>query len=162
MSAGALLKAVMTYNGTDIRRNNHLLKVYGYAKMIGELEALAPDLQETIETAAIVHDIGIKLSEEKYGSCAGPYQEKEGAIEARKLLSQFDLTPERLERVVFLVGHHHTYQVIDGIDFQVLVEADFIVNIDEGKMEKSAIKSVKEKYFKTPSGRQLLETLYGV
>ena len=42
-----------------------------------------------------------------------------------------------IDRVCFLVGHHHTYTEIDGIDFQILVEADFLVNAREEKMTKS-------------------------
>ena len=28
------------------------------------------------------------------------------------------------ERVCYLVGHHHTYTNIEGMDYQILVEAD--------------------------------------
>ena len=34
-----------------------------------------------------------------------------------------------IRRVEYLVGHHHTYKDIDGLDYQILVEADFLVNI---------------------------------
>ena len=33
------------------------------------------------------------------------------------------------ERVAYLIGHHHTYDKIEGMDYQILVEADFLVNI---------------------------------
>ena len=52
------------------------MKVYAYAKTIGEGEYLEDTTQFILETAAILHDIGIKPALEKYGSCAGPYQEK--------------------------------------------------------------------------------------
>mgnify|MGYP000340972515 FL=1 len=42
------------------------------------------------------------------------------------------------ERVAYLIGHHHTYDKIEGMDYQILVEADFLVNIlrqDEEKGE---------------------------
>ena len=34
-------------------------------------------------------------------------------------------TEEQIERVKYLVGHHHTYDNIDGLDYQILIEADF-------------------------------------
>jgi HD superfamily phosphodiesterase len=42
---------------------NHLLKVYGFAKTIGEREGLDADTQEILEIAALTHDIGIRNSE---------------------------------------------------------------------------------------------------
>ena len=162
MTQSKVLNEVLKYNGRDVRRNNHLLKVYGYAKLIGTLEEISQESQYVLEIAAILHDIGIRNSEIKYGSCAGPYQEKEGAVESRALLEKMGFPTEIIERVVFIVGHHHSYLAIDGMDFQILVEADFIVNIDEDGMKTDAILAVKSKYFKTASGKQLLETLYGV
>jgi len=55
--------------------------------------------------------------------------------------------------VCHLIGNHHSYQKIDDIDFQILVEADFIVNIFEDEMKRSKIESVVNKYFKTNSGK---------
>ena len=60
----------------------------------------------------------------------------------------------------YLVGHHHTYSNIDGIDYQILVEADFLVNIDEDEMTKETTKNVREKIFKTKSGTQMLDNLF--
>jgi len=45
-----------------------------------------------------------------------------------------------------LIGNHHTYDKIDGIDFQILVEADFLVNIYEDEINKESIKSIKIKF----------------
>ena len=36
-----------------------------------------------------------------------------------------------IERVCYLIGHHHTYTGIEGRDYQILVEADFLVNLYE-------------------------------
>ena len=71
------------------------------------------------------------------------------------------MTKNVIERVSYLVGHHHTYSNIDGIDYQILVEADFLVNIDEDEMTKeTAKKNVREKIFKTKSGTQMLDNLF--
>ena len=42
------------------------------------------------------------------------------------------------ERVQYLIAHHHTYNNIDEIDYQILVEADFLVNIMEDGLSKEA------------------------
>ena len=39
-----------------------------------------------------------------------------------------------IEQICYLVGHHHTYTNIEGIDYQILVEIDFLVNFYEDKL----------------------------
>jgi hypothetical protein len=110
-----------------------------------------------------VHDIGIRICEQKYGVCDGKHQELEGPDEARKLLTDMGTFSEvQIERICWLVGHHHTYDSITGIDYQILVEADFLVNIYEDNLPADAIRKVKEKIFKTSAGRALLDTMFGV
>ena len=60
------------------QRIQHFLKVWAFARLIGELEALDEDTMKVLEIAAVVHDIGIKPSLEKYGNAKGSYQELEG------------------------------------------------------------------------------------
>ena len=81
MKTDRVITAMIEYFGSDKKRIHHFLKVYSFAKTIGESENLLPDDQE-LEISAIVHDIGIKVSEEKYNSSAGKYQELEGPHEA--------------------------------------------------------------------------------
>ena len=83
----AVAEKMMEYDRQDVRRINHFMKVYGYASVIGCMEGLDARTQETLELAALLHDIGIKRSEEKYQNSAGPYQELEGPPEAEKLLA---------------------------------------------------------------------------
>lgn len=68
----------------------------------------------------------------------------------------------QIERICWLVGHHHTYDSIIEIDYQILVEADFLVNIYEDNLPADAICKVREKIFKTSAGRALLDTMFGV
>ena len=67
---------------------------------------------------------------------------------------------EIINRVCFLIGHHHSYSQIDGIDYQILVEADFLVNIYEDNMNESQIKSIRNKIFKTKSGISIIDSMY--
>ena len=38
-----------------------------------------------------------------------------------------------MNRVAYLVGHHHSPEQIDAIDYQILIEADDIVNASESR-----------------------------
>ncbi|MDP4089249.1 MAG: HD domain-containing protein [Bacillota bacterium] len=156
------ISRMINYFEADAPRINHALKVYGFAKSIGELEGLQEEQLETLEIAAVLHDIGIKESERKYSSHAGHYQELEGPPVARELLGDLGLSSEVLNRICFLIGHHHTYTKIDGIDFQILVEADFLVNIFEEGMKKEEIRTVRGKYFKTAAAVRYLEGMYEI
>ncbi|EAX48199.1 metal dependent phosphohydrolase [Thermosinus carboxydivorans Nor1] len=158
--AGAVIAKMVLYFDGDVKRINHALKVYGLAKSIGEAEGLSKEEQDVLEIAAILHDIGIKESERKYNSSAGTYQEIEGPPIARKLLQEFAFSVQQIDRICYLIGHHHTYSQIDGVDFQILVEADFLVNIFEDGIDSSAIEKIKEKYFKTATGRAYLESMF--
>jgi len=151
---------VIAYNGQDLKRTNHVLKVFAFARHMGVMENCDAQTQAIIEYAAALHDIGIHESERKYGSSAGNWQEIEGPPVARELLKDLPLDTAVLERVLFLIGHHHSYNAIDGIDFQILVEADFLVNIFEEDMDRNTVMGIKEKIFKTKSGARLLEQLY--
>ena len=155
-----LLFAMIAYDAGDAKRIQHFLKVYQFAKLIGEMENLDPETQQTLETAAIVHDIGIKKAIETDGSGAGPYQEELGPDEARTMLQKLGYPEAVIERVCYLVGHHHTYTKIDGIDYQILVEADFLVNLFENGTDMDGCRNVMEKIFKTETGKKLLMEMF--
>ncbi len=157
---GTLMDAMIEYYGTDVRRIQHFLKVYAFAKAIGEQEGLDEETQELLEAAAVVHDIGIKVSEEKYHSSAGTYQQLEGPPVAKDMLNRLGYEDAFIERVCYLVGHHHTYTNMDGLDYQILVEADFLVNIYEDGMGKKEIESIHSKIFKTKAGTRFCELMF--
>ena len=82
-------------------------------------------------------------------------------LKLKKLLNKIgNYTYEQIERVCWLVGHHHTYTHIYGIDYQLLVEADFLVNIYEDGFTDEMIGNVRNKIFKTLSGIRCLENMY--
>jgi len=155
-----LLQKMIEYYSGDPKRIQHFIKVHSFAKMIGELEELDSNTQNILEIAAIVHDIGIKTSEEKYGNCNGKLQEQEGPALAEPMLVTLNIDAKIIERVCYLIGHHHTYNNIDGLDYQILVEADFLVNMYEDGMNKEAIESACNKVFRTKSGIQLCNIIF--
>lgn len=155
-----VLDSMILYDTGDVRRINHFLKVYGFAKAIGAMEGLDGATQKILEIAALVHDIGIRNSELKYNCSDGKYQQMEGPPEAKKMLEALGIDEGIIERVCWLVAHHHTYTDIDGSDYQILVEADFLVNIYEDKLPAEPIRRIREKIFQTQSGTRILESMY--
>ena len=156
-----LISSMIEYYRGDAKRIQHFIKVYNFASLLGRQEQLDEEALFILETAAIVHDIGIRICEKKYGVCDGKHQELEGPVEAEKLLNTLrNYTFEQILRVCWLVGHHHTYSNIDGMDYQLLVEADFLVNIYEDGFTDEMIENVRNKIFRTQSGIRCLENLY--
>ena len=159
MTEEILLKMIEYFDG-DVKRINHAIKVYQFAKLISSKENMEEDEYRALELAAILHDIGIKNAERKYNSSSGKYQEIEGPAVAEELLNEFNIKKDILERIKFLIGNHHSYNKIDKIDFQILIESDFLVNIDEDNMKIENIKVIKNKYFRTNMGIKLIESMY--
>lgn len=147
---------------SDPNHIQHFIKVHSFARQIGLSEKLDERTQFILEAATIVHDIGIKPALIKFGSDAGPYQEELGMPEAEKMLAKLGFDDELIKRVVYLVGHHHTYSNIDGIDYRILVEADFLVNMYESGMKAEAIKTAYEKYFVTETGKHIAKVMFGI
>ena len=151
---------MVEYFAGDVRRINHALKVDAFASMLARGTLVDGETAEIIHYAAILHDIGIKVSEKKYNSSAGNYQELEGPPIARKILSDLQVEKKTIDRVCFIIGNHHSYSKVDGIDFQIIIEADFLVNAFEDAMKPDAIKSVLSRIFKTETGKHLLQSMY--
>lgn len=157
-----VMLAMIEFDQGDAKRIQHFVKVFEFARMIGIQEKLEERTQNILEIAAILHDIGIHPAEEKYGNCNGKLQEQEGPSYAKELLEKLDATKEIIDRVCYLIAHHHTYHDIQGMDYQILVEADFIVNLYEDNTPLEAVKTAYEKIFRTESGRCLCKTIFGL
>lgn len=155
-----LMQAMIVYNAGDPVRIHHFLKVYAFASLIGYYEHLDEHTQFILESAALVHDIGIHLAEETYGDCSGKYQELTGPGEARITMKALGFPEDVIQRVSYLVGHHHTYDMVDGMDYQILLEADFLVNIYDDDISPAGQRQVYEYIFRTETGKRLCRLLY--
>lgn len=151
---------MIAYYAGDPKRICHLTKVHSFARIIGVQEELDDTTLFILEAAAYTHDIGIKPAEEKYGSCDGKLQEQEGPIVAQKMLSEIGVENYLIDRICYLIGHHHTYNDIDGLDYQILVEADFLVNLYEDDANRHAIEEAGKRIFRTESGRKLFAQMF--
>ncbi|RGT79048.1 HD domain-containing protein [Agathobacter rectalis] len=156
-----LFMDMIAYYDGDPKRIQHFTKVHSYARLIGIGEELDDASLFILEAAAYTHDIGIRVAEEKYGRCDGKLQEQEGPIIAQKMLSQLGFENYIVERICFLIGHHHTYDNIDGLDYQILVEADFLVNLYEDDAGKRAIDKAYKRIFKTETGKKIFRLMFG-
>ena len=161
MTIAQILSKMIAASNGNIHDIDHLLRVWAYARTISELEGLDAETQYLLEVAAITHDIACPLCREKYGKALGKLQEQEGPIIAQKMLSQLGFENYIVERICFLIGHHHTYDNIDGLDYQILVEADFLVNLYEDDAGNRAIDKAYKRIFKTETGKKIFRLMFG-
>ena len=78
---------------------------------------------------------------------------------AAAFLADCGMSAEQIDRVAYLVGHHHTFAGIAGIDWQVLVEADYIANATENGYSESNVRNFVERIFKTDTGKRLAASI---
>ena len=162
MPISDIMQKMIEYSNCNLHDINHFVKVHSFARTIAEIENIDEETKFILEVAAITHDIACPICREKYGNTNGKHQEIEGEPLVKDFLKDMDLTQKQIDRVAYLIAHHHTYKDIDGIDYQILLESDYIVNAHESNYSIENIKNTKEKIFKTKSGIRLLELIYGV
>ena len=158
-----LFHAMIAYDAGDPDLIQHFTKVHSYARLIAASEGLDAHTAEVLEAAALVHDIAIPLCNRKYGSHPGHLQEKEGPPLARRLLVDVGgFTEEEISRVCALVGEHHTCDPVDGVDHQILIEADFLVNSFENSFAKENLYHTWRHVFSTKTGKAMYAKMFGL
>ena len=160
MKTSLIMEKMIAASCGNIHDIDHFLKVWAYAKTIGELENLDSETQFVLEAEAITHDIACPVCREKYGSAGGKLQEKESPVLIREFFSDTDLTKAQTDRISHVVGHHHTYDGIDGLDWQILLEADYIVNASENGYPKENIQNFLNTHTGTASGKRLIREVF--
>ena len=155
-----LMQKMIAYSDGNLHDIAHFIKVHSYARTIGIQEGLLDYEQETVELAAIIHDISCPLCRIKYGNTNGKHQEEESAPLVREILEGIDIPEAMADRINYLVSHHHTYTNVDGIDYRILLEADFLVNADESNMSADAILNARSSFYETKTGIALLDSIY--
>ena len=124
-----LIRVLTQYFGTDDRRIEHALRVLHHADRISDDR---PDCDTDIVVAsALLHDVGIKVSEEKHGYNNGKTQEEYGPPVAEEMLQSIGFPPGKITVVKNIIGNHHSPSRYDYPELVVLKEADRIVNRDE-------------------------------
>ena len=160
MTIAELMEKMIAFSNGERQDIDHFIRVWTFARTIAEGEGLDAQTQFILEAAAITHDIACPLCREKYGYTNGKYQEREGAPMARRFLEGSGLSSEQIERIVWLVGHHHSYAEIVGEDHQILLEADFLANAAEKGYGFKKREFFQDRFMKTASGVRLLCALF--
>lgn len=157
-----IILEMIRLNGSDTRRINHALKVHSFAVCIAEHEQESETDRLVTSLSAALHDIAIHHCEAVYGQCGGKLQEQEGPAIARPLLEKYTDDEALIGRVCAIIAHHHTYKGFDDACHQALIEADFLVNFDEGEFERPAFEAAVHKHFQTNTGKELARVMFGV
>ena len=162
MSISGIIQKMIDFYDGNLHDIDHFLKVWSCAKLIGEQEGIDSETQRVLEVAAVVHDIACPLCRRKYGQADGRHQELEGGALAIEFLQGSGLSETEIARVAYLVAHHHTVDAIDGIDYQILIEADYIVNAGESAYSAANIIRFDREYAKTETTHALLRSIFEI
>jgi hypothetical protein len=160
MTVSEAMQKMIEFNSGNQHEVEHFLKVWAYARTIGQQEGLDEKTQKTLEYAAVVHDIACPKLKAEHGSCPGVMQQEIGGPMAREFYKDSGLPQQMIDRIVYLVEHHHTFSNVEGMDYQILLEADFLVNAGEQDKYHRNIQKFHDDIFKTKTGLNLLEAIY--
>ena len=127
---GKITKLLVDYFGNDFRRISHALEVLKYAEII--MENTPGCDNDIVIASALLHDVGIKPSEEKFGYNNGKTQEEYGPPVAEALLKSIGFPNEKTIKVCEIIGNHHSPSRYDYPELKLLKEADRVVNKLEG------------------------------
>ena len=154
-----LIKELEDYFGNDIKRIIHAKKVLGYAEEILKQEQADWDI---VIPASILHDVGIKPAEEKYGSSSGHLQEALGPEIARRILIKLGVEKENVDEICQIISFHHSPGKINTVNFKVLYDADWLVNLEEEAdiSDKVKIAEIINKVFLTKTGKDISQRVY--
>jgi hypothetical protein len=143
--------------GSDRKRINHANRVVRFAEEILGEEGGDPAV---VITASYLHDIESHEAEKKYNCTAGDHQEREGPPIARNILERLGADREMIDEVCNLIAHHHSPGQIQTLNFQILWEANSLVNLEEATdKEPDWVKRMVENTFRTETGKKLAKAL---
>ena len=145
------MKAVF---GDDQKRFKHALSVLNYAEQIQACEGGDPLV---VKAAAILHDIGIREAERKYGVSTGKYQEIEGPPIAGRILAKYNIDQHTVNHICEIIANHHSGKNIDTLEFKCVWDADWLVNIPEeyANKDRAELEKLISSVFKTKKGREM-------
>jgi HD superfamily phosphodiesterase len=126
---GKIIKLLTDFFENDYRRIQHAVDVLHYAENI--MQKADEYDRDVVIAAALLHDVGIKPSETELGYNNGKTQEQYGPPVVRELLTRIGFPPDKLQKVVDIVGNHHSPSRFDYSELAILKEADRIVNRQE-------------------------------
>src|SRR3989338_4760816 len=98
----------------------------------------------------------------KKKSAAGNSQEIEGPPIARSIMEKLQLKKDVIDEVCQIIAHHHSPGKVDTLNFRVLYDADWLVNLKDefDTSDREKLDKTIEKVFLTESGRELARKVY--
>jgi HD domain len=150
-----LVARMEAYFNNERRFVAHAHSVLQYAEGILLSEPEACDL--VVRAAAILHDIGIPEAERKHGSAAGKFQELEGPPIARRIMQEEGIDEAVIEHVCRIIGDHHSGRDMDTLEFRIIWDSDWLVNIPGGQAARpeEELRQFIEKTFRTKAGHDI-------
>ena len=149
------------YFGKDFKRIAHAANVARYAERLVKEEKGNPAV---VLCAALLHDIGIRETEQKHEIDQVNRHQELGPPIAREILTRLGAKEALIDEVCDIIGHHHRPGDGETIDFKILYDADLIVNLEEhfrgGKTDKERIGEIIKKKMLTAAGRQLAREVF--
>ena len=147
------------YWGDDTKRVNHALKVAQYAEEILKIEGGHPLV---VLGAAYLHDVGIKEAERKKGTVSEEDHEREGKAAAEEILMKLNVQRTIANEICDIIGHHDHPRERETLNFQILYEADWLVNLGENGFLKDPkkLQEIITKNFRTVTGKNLADRLF--
>jgi len=122
-----ITRLLIHYFDQDNRRIEHAFSVLKEAELLQNSSNTEYD-DEIVIAVALLHDIGIKISEEKHGYNDGKTQEQYGPPVAEELLKSIDFPAAKISTVKDIIGNHHSPSKFDYPELDLLKKADRIVN----------------------------------
>ncbi len=154
-----LIKELEDYFAGDTKRIRHAKKVLKFTQKLLKKEKADRDI---VIAASVLHDVGIKIAEKKYGSSAGCYQEEEGPGIAKKILIRIGFKSKDIREICQIIAHHHSPGKVNTKNFSILYDADCLVNLkdmlDSGNKDKIA--KIINKVFITDTARDMAKKIY--
>jgi HD superfamily phosphodiesterase len=149
-----LLTALENYFDKDTRRIHHAKNVLAFAEEL-LIETKADPF--IVIPAAILHDVGIKAAEEKFGKNNGPLQEQEGPRIAKEILLKEGFEKPAIEEICRIIANHHSPENLNTKNAKILFDADCLENIKEilNKKSKEELKKTINNLFLTEEGKAL-------
>ena len=131
-----ITRLLLDHFGDDNRRIEHALEVLCEAEqLLAEPEFADCDL-EIVIASALLHDVGIKPSEEELGYNNGKTQEKYGPPIAEKLLESIYFPPAKTAIVKEIIGNHHSPSRYDYPELELLKKADRTINLRDERCQR--------------------------
>ena len=122
-----IARLLIEYFENDNRRIEHAFAVLKEAELLQAKSETVYD-DEIVVATALLHDIGIKISEEKLGYNNGKTQEEYGPPIAEKLLKSINFPTAKITIVKEIISNHHSPSKYDYPELDLLKQADRIVN----------------------------------